>query len=38
MPLLLPDDRLEAKLTYGRSIRACTRYPLTKQRCRTARG
>jgi hypothetical protein len=29
---------LSGKVTYGRSIRACTRYPLTKQRCRTAHG
>jgi hypothetical protein len=27
-----------AELSYARSIRACTRYPLTKARCRTARG
>jgi hypothetical protein len=26
------------KLTYARSIRACTTYPLTRTRCRTARG
>jgi hypothetical protein len=29
---------LSGKVTYGRSIRACTRYPLAKPRCRTARG
>jgi hypothetical protein len=29
---------LTGKVTYGRSIRACTRYPLAKPRCRTARG
>jgi hypothetical protein len=29
---------VSGKLTYGRSIRACTRYPLIKERCRTARG
>jgi hypothetical protein len=29
---------VSGRLTYGRSIRACTRYPLTRQRCRTARG
>jgi hypothetical protein len=29
---------VSGKLTYVRSIRACTRYPLTRQRCRTARG
>ena len=29
---------VSGKLTYGRSIRACTRYPFTKPRCRTARG
>lgn len=29
---------LSGKVTYGRTIRACTRYPLTRARCRTARG
>lgn len=29
---------LSGKLTYARSIRACTTYPLTRTRCRTARG
>src|SRR3954469_567286 len=29
---------VSGKLTYGRSIRACTRYAFTKPRCRTARG
>jgi hypothetical protein len=29
---------VSGKLTYARSIRACTTYPLTKTRCRTARG
>ena len=29
---------LSGKLTYARTVRACTRYPLTKPRCRTARG
>ena len=29
---------ISGKLTYTRSIRACTRYPLAKPRCRTARG
>jgi hypothetical protein len=29
---------VSGRVTYGRSIRACTRYPLTKPRCRTAHG
>jgi hypothetical protein len=29
---------VSGKLTYARSIRACTTYPLTKTRCRTAKG
>ena len=29
---------LSGKLTYARSIRACTTYPLARTRCRTARG
>jgi hypothetical protein len=29
---------VSGKLTYARTIRACTRYPLTKTRCRTAHG
>ena len=29
---------VSGKLTYARSIRACTTYPLTRTRCRTARG
>lgn len=29
---------VSGKLTYARSIRACTSYPLTRTRCRTARG
>jgi hypothetical protein len=29
---------VSGKLSYARSIRACTRYPLAKPRCRTARG
>jgi hypothetical protein len=29
---------VSGKLTYVRSIRACTTYPLTRTRCRTARG
>jgi hypothetical protein len=28
----------KSRLTYARSIRACTSYPLTRRRCRTARG
>jgi len=29
---------VNGKVTYGRTVRACTRYPLAKARCRTARG
>jgi hypothetical protein len=29
---------VSGKVTYARSIRACTTYPLARQRCRTARG
>jgi hypothetical protein len=29
---------VSGELTYARTIRACTRYPLTKTRCRTAHG
>lgn len=29
---------VSGELSYARSIRACTTYPLTKTRCRTARG
>ncbi|HEX4734416.1 MAG TPA: hypothetical protein VH247_08400, partial [Thermoleophilaceae bacterium] len=29
---------VSGRLTYARSIRACTTYPLTRTRCRTARG
>jgi hypothetical protein len=29
---------VSGKLTYARTIRACTKYPLTRSRCRTARG
>jgi hypothetical protein len=29
---------VSGKLTYARSVRACTTYPLTRTRCRTARG
>jgi hypothetical protein len=29
---------VSGRVSYGRSIRACTRYPLAKPRCRSARG
>ena len=40
MATLLPprSTQVTGKLTYERTIRACTRYPRTKARCRAARG